>query len=85
MDFYFNKSAALGILLNPDQALILTLGRESEDTFQLVSVLRTCADQLESVFTDIFNLSLTQSVLPTCFKQTTIVPVPNIPDTLQFE
>ena len=23
-----------------------------------------------------FNLSLTQSVIPTCFKQTTIVPVP---------
>jgi hypothetical protein len=33
-------------------------------------------DQLASVFTDIFNLSLTQSVIPTCFKQTTIVPVP---------
>ena len=46
MDFYFNESAALGILLNPDQALIPTLGRESEDTFQLVSVLRACGDQL---------------------------------------
>jgi hypothetical protein len=33
-------------------------------------------DQLSSVFTDIFNLSLTESVIPTCFKQTTIVPVP---------
>jgi hypothetical protein len=39
-------------------------------------VLRTCADQLSSVFTDIFNISLTESVIPTCFKQTTIVPVP---------
>ena len=39
-------------------------------------VLRACADQLASVFTDIFNLSLTDSVIPTCFKQTTIVPVP---------
>ena len=39
-------------------------------------VLRACADQLASVFTDIFNLSLTESVIPTCFKQTTIVPVP---------
>jgi hypothetical protein len=28
------------------------------------------------VFTDIFNLSLTESVMPTCIKQTTIVPVP---------
>jgi hypothetical protein len=33
-------------------------------------------DQEVSVFTDIFNLSLTVSVISTCFKQTTIVPVP---------
>ena len=39
-------------------------------------VLRACADQLAGVFTDIFNMSLIQSVIPTCFKQTTIVPVP---------
>jgi hypothetical protein len=39
-------------------------------------VLRACADQLASVFTDIFNLSLSKSVIPKCFKQTTIVPVP---------
>ena len=30
-------------------------------------VLRACADQLASVFTDIFNLSLSESVKPTCF------------------
>ena len=34
-------------------------------------------DQLASVFTDIFNLSMTESVIPICFKQTTIVPVLN--------
>ena len=39
-------------------------------------VLRACADQLSSVFAEIFNLSLTEPVIPTCFKQTTIVPVP---------
>jgi hypothetical protein len=38
--------------------------------------LSACADQLASVFTDIFNLSLTESVIPTCFKYSTIVPVP---------
>ena len=38
-------------------------------------VLKACADQLTSVFTNIFNLSLTESVIPTCFKQTTIVSV----------
>ena len=39
-------------------------------------VLRACAEQLAGVFTDIFNMSLIESVIPTCFKQTTIVPVP---------
>ena len=38
-------------------------------------VLTARVDQLVSVFTNIFNLSLTESVIPTCFKQTTIVPV----------
>jgi hypothetical protein len=40
-------------------------------------VLKACSDQLVSVFTDIFDLSLTEYVVPTCFKKTTIVPVPN--------
>ena len=39
-------------------------------------VLRACGDQLAGVFTDIFNISLIESVIPTCFKQTTIVLVP---------
>ncbi|KAM9414192.1 uncharacterized protein ACWYII_025639 isoform 1-T1 [Salvelinus alpinus] len=39
-------------------------------------VLRACADQLAGVFTDIFNQSLAQSAVPTCFKRATIVPVP---------
>ena len=34
------------------------------------------ADQLAGVITDIFNMYLIESVIPTCFKQTTIVPVP---------
>ena len=34
------------------------------------------AYQLASVYSDMFNLSLTQSVIPTCFKQTTIIPMP---------
>ncbi len=44
--------------------------------------LKVCADQLAGVFTDIFNLSLIQSVVPTCFKKTTIVSVPKKPQTL---
>ena len=37
--------------------------------------LRACSDQLAGVFTDIFNQSLSQSAVPTCFKRATIVPV----------
>ncbi len=40
--------------------------------------LKVCAD----VFTDIFNMSLLQSVVPTCFKKSTIVPVPKKTKTL---
>ena len=39
-------------------------------------VLRACADQLAGVFMDIFNQSLSQSAVPTCFKMATIVHVP---------
>ena len=39
-------------------------------------VLKTCANQLAPVLTTIFNLSLAKSVVPTCFKRSTIVPVP---------
>ncbi len=35
-------------------------------------VLKDCAEQL----TDIFNTSLSQAVIPTCLKSTTIIPVP---------
>jgi len=41
------------------------------------SVLRTRANQLVDVVTDIFNISLSQEIVPTCFKTiVTIVPVP---------
>jgi hypothetical protein len=39
-------------------------------------VLLACADQLAGKFTNIFILSMSESVIPTCFKQTIIVPVP---------
>jgi hypothetical protein len=39
-------------------------------------ILRACTDQLAGVFTNFFNLSLSQSPVPTCFKMATIVPVP---------
>ncbi|KAK1784814.1 hypothetical protein P4O66_003478 [Electrophorus voltai] len=42
-------------------------------------VLKACADQLAPVFTDIFNLSLTLSIIPSSFKRSTIVPIPKKP------
>ncbi|KAK0131470.1 putative RNA-directed DNA polymerase from transposon X-element [Merluccius polli] len=39
-------------------------------------VLKTCANQLAPVFTTISNHSLAKSMVPTCFKRSTIVPVP---------
>ncbi len=39
-------------------------------------VLRDCAAQLTDVLKDIFNNSLSQAVVPTCLKSTTIIPVP---------
>ncbi|KAK3572188.1 hypothetical protein QTP86_024859, partial [Hemibagrus guttatus] len=39
-------------------------------------VLRECAGQLVDVFIEIFNISLSSAVVPTCLKTMTIVPVP---------
>lgn len=41
-----------------------------------VQVLKLCANQLVPVFTMIFNLSLSQSAIPTCFKKPIIIPIP---------
>ena len=42
-------------------------------------VLRECADQLSGVFTEIFNLSLSKAIIPSCLKSTTIIPLPKKP------
>ena len=39
-------------------------------------VLRACADQLTGVLTSIFNLSLSQAIIPPCLKTSTIIPIP---------
>ena len=39
-------------------------------------VLRDCNDQLADVFTDIFNQSLSQCLIPPCLKSSTIIPLP---------
>ena len=72
-----------------DDCVITLSVADVSKTFKLINIhkaagpdglpgraLRACADKLAGVFTDIFNMSLIESVIPTCFKQTTIVSVP---------
>ena len=68
----------------PDNCVIMFSVADESKPFKQVKIhkarlpgciLRACTDQLASVFTDIFNICLTQSVIPICFKQTTIVAV----------
>ncbi|KAI2665131.1 RNA-directed DNA polymerase from mobile element jockey [Labeo rohita] len=41
--------------------------------------LKTCADQLAPIFSEIFNRSLELCEVPSCFKHSTIIPVPKKP------
>lgn len=41
--------------------------------------LKACADQLAPIFTQIFNRSLGMCEVPSCFKRSTIIPVPKKP------
>ncbi|KAK3525532.1 hypothetical protein QTP86_033961 [Hemibagrus guttatus] len=41
--------------------------------------LKTCADQLASIFSQIFNRSLELCKVPACFKHSTIIPIPKKP------
>ncbi|KAK3538551.1 hypothetical protein QTP86_006715 [Hemibagrus guttatus] len=41
--------------------------------------LRTCADQLAFIFSQIFNRSLELCEVPACFKRSTIIPIPKKP------
>jgi len=43
------------------------------------SCLKVCADQLAPIFTQIFNRSLELCEVPSCFKLSTIIPVPRKP------
>ena len=47
-------------------------------------VWKDCAGELAHVITDIFNISLSQAAVPTCFKETTIIPIPKKPSPTCF-
>ena len=40
------------------------------------STLKFCAEQLAPIFCEIYNHSLSQCKVPTCFRSSTIIPVP---------
>lgn len=46
--------------------------------------LQECAEEFTDVLADIFNTSLSQAVVPTCFKTTTIFAVPKKPSPTCF-
>ncbi len=46
--------------------------------------LKSCADQLAPIFTQIFNRSLELCEVPSCFKHSTIIPVPKKPKITGF-
>ncbi|KAK1802693.1 hypothetical protein P4O66_021191 [Electrophorus voltai] len=82
-----NVAAEKSIPPQNDQVLCLTAAdvrrtlrgvnpRKAAGPDDIPGVLRECADQLADVLTDIFNISLSCAMVPTCFKTTTIVPVP---------
>ncbi len=59
-----------------DQALCINPRKAAGPDNISGRVLKDCAAQLMDVLTDIFNTSLSQTVVPTCLKSTTIIPVP---------
>eukprot|EP00061_Rhincodon_typus_P011818 g37118.t1 len=58
----------------PEALFIAAGGSNQANLKQLMP--KSCVDQLVEVFTNIFNLSLLQAIVPTCFKKITIIPVP---------
>lgn len=46
------------------------------------TVLHHCAAELAGVFADIFNTSLCQNLVPKCFKESIIIPVPKTKKTI---
>ncbi len=55
-----------------------TVGLEKPDWVS-PTCLKTCAGQLAPIFTKIFNVSLDLGEVPSCFKCSTIIPVPKKP------
>ena len=48
-------------------------------TISHYQTLKFCAEQLAPIFCEICNHSLSQCKFPTCFKSSTIIPVPPNP------
>lgn len=84
-----NNTVKMKLLLSPDDAVLCLdpadirrnlLGvdpRKAAGSNNISGyVLSECANQLTDVLTDIYNTSLSQAIVPSCFKSNTIRPLP---------
>ncbi len=84
-----NDTPAQKLLASPNDQVLCLFPADVRETLSRINprkaagpdnipghVLRDCAAQLTDVLTDIFNTSLSQAVVPTCLKSTSIIPVP---------
>jgi hypothetical protein len=80
---HFNNNIVLGVRAVPDLVdwMILLTEADVKNVFNQINthktvgpdgipgrVLRACTEQLADIFTVIFNISLSQSVIPTCLR-----------------
>jgi hypothetical protein len=91
LNYFFanNTETCMRASAVPEDCVITLSAADVSKTFKQVSihkaagpdglpecVLRAHSDHLASVFTENVNLFMSESVIPKCFKQNTIVPVP---------
>ena len=75
------KTRATPFVLHEVRRLLKKLNCRKAAGPDLVSstTIKRCADELTPVLTDIFNWSLRECRVPTCFKSAVIIPVPKKP------
>ncbi|KAI2665808.1 RNA-directed DNA polymerase from mobile element jockey [Labeo rohita] len=80
--FASNNPASVGKISEKDVRQVFRKNKRSEAPSPdgvTPACLKTCADQLGPIFSQIFNRSLELCEVPSCFKRSTIIPVPKKP------
>lgn len=78
---HFNTGTRHTAQLEPDHLELRPNRRKARSALRVVRNwkalgLEACADQLAEVFREIFNLSLTEAIMPSCLKSKTTEPIP---------